>query len=161
MFRKLGLVGGALGLLAIAACTPTSSYQGFQAIDVTPGEVKVGLDSRSTVLARLGTPTATSTFDKNLWFYMSQVSNKTAFYEPRVTRREVVAITFDPSTQQVASVDTYTLRDGRVIAYNGRETPTRGRQLSALEQLLGSINGASGLPPDQNQTPGSHPDDRR
>jgi outer membrane protein assembly factor BamE (lipoprotein component of BamABCDE complex) len=78
-----------------------------------------------------------------------------------VTSRDVVAIAFDKSTEQVTSVNSYTLADGRVIAFNGRETPTRGREMSILEQLLGSIGAGSALPPDQNQSPGDHPGDNR
>jgi outer membrane protein assembly factor BamE (lipoprotein component of BamABCDE complex) len=148
-----------LGLFAVAGCSPTNSFQGFQVVDQAPADVKVGTDTRDTVLARLGTPTATSTFDKNTWYYMSQVSNKTAFYRPRVLRRDVVAIVFDKDSQQVTALNTFTLKDGRIIAFNGRETPTRGREITVLEQLLGSISAASALPQDQNQTPGSHPDD--
>jgi outer membrane protein assembly factor BamE (lipoprotein component of BamABCDE complex) len=148
-----------LSLFAIAGCSPTNSFQGFQVVDQAPADVKVGTDTRDTVLARLGTPTATSTFDKNTWYYMSQVSNKTAFYRPRVLRRDVVAIVFDKDSQQVTALNTFTLKDGRIIAFNGRETPTRGREITVLEQLLGSISAASALPQDQNQTPGSHPDD--
>jgi outer membrane protein assembly factor BamE (lipoprotein component of BamABCDE complex) len=149
----------ALGLFAIAGCSPTNSFQGFQVVDQAPADVKVGADTRDTVLARLGTPTATSTFDKNTWYYISQVSNKTAFYHPRILRRDIVAIVFDKDSQQVSALNTYTLKDGRIIAFNGRETPTRGREITVLEQLLGSISAASALPQDENQTPGSHPDD--
>ncbi|MDQ2861115.1 MAG: outer membrane protein assembly factor BamE [Pseudomonadota bacterium] len=146
-------------LLGAAACSPVNSFQGFQAVEQAPSDVKVGEDTRATVQARLGSPTATGTFDKDTWFYISQVSNRTAFYHPRVVKRDVVAIAFDKGTQQVTAVNTYTLKDGRVIAYNGRETPTRGREMTVLEQLLGSIGSVSALPPDENQTPGSHPDD--
>ena len=150
----------ALSLVGATACSPTNSFQGFQVVDQAPSDVKVGTDTRETVLARLGTPTATSTFDKNTWYYISQVSNKTGFYRPRILKRDIVAIVFDKDSQQVTALNTYTLKDGRVIAFNGRETPTRGREMTVLEQLLGSISAASALPQDENQTPGSHPDDR-
>jgi outer membrane protein assembly factor BamE (lipoprotein component of BamABCDE complex) len=146
-------------LMGVAACVPVNSFQGFQVVGAAPSDVKVGEDTRSTVLARLGSPTATGTFDKDTWFYISQVSNKTAFYHPRVVKRDVVAIAFDKGTEQVSAVNTYTLKDGRLIAYNGRETPTRGREMSVIEQLIGSIGTASALPPDDNATPGSHPDE--
>lgn len=138
------------------ACTPISSFQGFQAIDQSPADVKVGQDTKATVLSRLGSPTTTATFDPDTWFYISQVSNKTAFYHPRVSKRDVVAIHFAKGGDQVVTVNTYTLQDGRVIAYNNRETPTRGREMSAIEQLIGTIGAQGVLPPDQNQTPGSH-----
>src|SRR5579871_6626228 len=150
----------AAGLAALAACSPTASYQGFQAIDQKPADVKVGEDTRSTVLTKLGSPTATSTFDKDVWFYMSQVRTQTSFYNPKVVSRNVVAISFDHDTQQVKSVDTFTLADGRVFPYNPHETPTRGREMTILEQMIGSIGAGSVLPPDQNITPGSHPGDQ-
>ncbi len=158
MPRNAAFLALAFGFAA-AACTPITSYQGFQVTDVRPAEVKVGEDTRSTVLTKLGSPTATSTFDKNTWFYISQLRSQTSFYMPKTISRNVVAIAFDPDTEQVKSVNTYTLTDGRVIAYNGHETPTRGREMTALEQLIGSIGAGAVLPNDQNVTPGQHPGD--
>ncbi len=155
----LAIAAAGTAILGLCACVPTNSFQGFQAVEQAPSDVKVGEDTRATVQARLGTPTATGTFDKDTWFYMSQVSNKTAFYHPRVVKRDVVAIAFDKGGQQVTAVNTFTLKDGRIIAYNGRVTPTRGREMSVIEQLIGSIGTASALPPNDNQNPGSHPDD--
>ena len=157
MLRKALFIALAAGFTGLAACSPVSSYQGFQAIDQKPSDVKVGEDTRSTVLAKLGSPTVQSTFEKNIWFYISQVRSQTSFYRPKTVSRNVVAIAFDPDTEQVKSVNTYTLADGRVISYNRRETPTRGREMTILEQAIGSIGAGSVIPPDQNVTPGSHP----
>ena len=142
--------------LATGACAPITSKHGFQALDVKPAELKVGEDTKSTVLERLGSPSTRSTFDPNLWFYISQSVNQVAFYRPRVTQREVVAVTFD-ADEKVKNIDRLTLKDGRVIAFNGRKTPTRGRELSVLEQLLGNV-GRTVLPnrDDENQ-PGGRP----
>ena len=142
MIRRLALVatcaviaGGAL----VSACTPSTTFQGYQAIDARPADVKVGTDSKSEVRNRLGTPSAVSTFDPNVWFYISQVVMHEGFYKPRIIRRDIVAISFEKDDELVSHVDALTLKDGRVIAFNGRETPTRGRQLSILEQLLGNL----------------------
>ena len=160
MLRKSAFLALAASLVTVAACSPVTTPQGFQVVDVRPADVKVGADTRSTVLEKLGSPTATSTFDKDVWFYMSQFRTQTSFYDPKTVRREVTAISFNHDTEQVKSVDNFTLKDGRVIAYNDHETPTRGREMTVLEQLIGSIGAGSVLPPDQDVTPGSHPDDR-
>jgi outer membrane protein assembly factor BamE (lipoprotein component of BamABCDE complex) len=160
MLRKSAFLALAASLAVTAACSPITSHQGFQAVDVRPADVKVGEDTRSTVLTKLGSPTATSTFDKNVWFYMSQFRTQTSFYNPKTIQRDVTAISFDADTLQVKSVDNFTLQDGRVIAFNAHETPTRGREMTVLEQLIGSIGAGSVLPPDSDITPGSHPDDR-
>jgi len=127
----------ALGLAA-AACAPVASNHGFVALDVKPAEVKAGEDTKSTVLERLGSPSIKSTFDENTWYYMTQGVERVAFYRPRVTSREVVAVTFDEA-EKVKTVNSYTLADGKIIALNGRETPTRGRELTIIEQLLGNV----------------------
>jgi len=147
-------------LLASAAlvtgCAPTNVYQGFQAIENKPADTKIGIDTKSSVTTRLGSPSAVSTFDPNVWFYISQVTQTQSFYTPKAVRRDIVVLTFDKQDEKVAKMDTLSLKDGRVIAFNGRETPTRGRELTALEQLIGSLGNASVLS-NQEVTPGSRP----
>ena len=103
-----------------------------------------------------GSPSATSTFDPNLWYYVTQVTERIAFYNPRVASREVVALNFDKDNERVLAVNSYTLKDGKVIAFNGRETPTRGRELTILEQLLGNVS-RGGVLPQQEVGPGQTP----
>jgi len=91
----------------------------------------------------------------------AQVTERIAFYNPRVASREVVAMNFDKDNERVLAVNTYTLKDGKVISFNGRETPTRGRELTILEQLLGNVGRGSMLPRDDETIPGSRPGDRR
>ena len=162
MFRRAAFAAVALGYLSVAACAPISSYSGFQAIESDPKDVKVGVDTKSTVRGKLGSPSATSTFDPNVWFYMNQVKSRVAFRRPTVIARNVTAIAFNKETESVTSVNNYTLKDGKVIAYNARETPTRGREITILEQMLGAV-GHSGILPrsDDEGVPGTRPGDRR
>ncbi|MND02397.1 hypothetical protein D3C83_217680 [compost metagenome] len=51
-------------------------------------------------------------------------------------------------------MNTYTLKDGKVVAFNGRETPTRGREMTILEQLLGNV-GSGVLPNSEDDDPGN------
>lgn len=143
MMRRIVLASAAV--LGAAACAPMTSYQGFQAVEAKPAEVQVGVDNMTTVRERLGSPSLVSTFEPNVWFYMTQVSEQIAFLRPVVRKRDVVAISFDKQNQSVDDVAHYTLKDGRIVNYAGRETPTRGRQLTILEQLLGNV-GRTRLP---------------
>jgi len=157
----------AVGLLATAgaaglsACAPIQSYSGFQTIESDPKDVKVGTDTKSTVRGRLGSPSATSTFDNNTWFYMNQLKSRVAFQRPAIVARNVVAITFNKDSEVVTGVNSYTLKDGKVIAFNGRETPTRGRELTILEQILGNVGRGSVLNNADDQVPGNRPGDQR
>ena len=142
------------GALLLGACTPLTSYQGFQAVEANPKDVKVGVDDKNTVMDRLGSPSVVATFDPNTWYYISQISDQVAFRKPEVKRRDVVAINFNKADDKVVEVRTYALKDGKIIPYNKRITPTRGREMSVLEQILGNI-GNSNLTPQQDVNPGS------
>jgi len=162
MFRRVLIAACAAGSLAAGACAPITSYSGFQKVDADPAkDVALGTDTKSTVRAKLGTPSATSTFDPNVWFYMNQVKERVAFRRPRIVERQVTAIAFDKESEQVTAVNNYTLKDGRVIAYNEHETPTRGRQLSIMEQILGTVGRGTILPNSDEGLPGTRPGDRR
>ena len=162
MFRRVLIAACAVGLLSSGACAPITSYSGFQAIEADPAkDVKVDADTKSTVRGKLGSPSATSTFDPNVWFYMNQVKERVAFRRPKVVARHVTAIVFDKDSEKVTAVNNYTLKDGRVIAYNEHETPTRGRQLSIMEQILGTVGRGTILPNSDEGLPGTRPGDRR
>ena len=166
MTSRAAFVALAAGLLvpaaaaSLSACAPITSYSGFQAIESDPKDVKVGADTKSTVRTRLGSPSATGAFDANTWFYMNQLKSRIAFKRPEGGSRNVTALTFNKDTELVESVNSYTLKDGKVVAFNGRETPTRGRELTILEQILGNV-GRGSLQPTDDTAPGQRPGDRR
>ena len=118
MFRRAATAALAVAFLAttgLTACAPITSYSGFQAIDSDPKDVQVGTDTKSTVRAKLGSPSVTSTFDPNVWFYVNQVKQRVAFQKPRVTARNVTAIAFNKDSELVDAVNTYTLKDGKWV----------------------------------------------
>lgn len=136
-----------------SACAPVIGTNGFQVIDSKPADVKAGEDTKETVLARLGSPSTTSTFEGDkVWYYISQTTEKYTYNLPQVTQRNVTEITFDEA-DKVASVRTLGLGDGQDVDMEGRETPTRGRQLTILEQLLGNV-GRGQLPNTEEDVPG-------
>ncbi|MCU0732257.1 MAG: outer membrane protein assembly factor BamE, partial [Hyphomonas sp.] len=53
---------------------------------------------------------------------------------------------------KVDEVLRYTAKDGQVISYAARETPTRGRELGLWEQIFGTV-GAVRLPNTDEYTP--------
>jgi outer membrane protein assembly factor BamE (lipoprotein component of BamABCDE complex) len=161
MFRKAAFVALSAALLSAGACAPMTSYRGFQAIETSPTDIQAGTDTKTTVRTKLGSPSSTSTFNPNVWYYIAEVKERVAFLRPRVTQREITAISFDADTEAVERVDVVTLEEGKVIAFNGRETPTRGRELTILEQLLGTVGRGSMLPRDDESAPGNRPGDRR
>ncbi len=139
MHRSKLLIAALSAAALTAACAPVVGQNGFQAVDARPTDIVAGTDTRETVLTKLGTPSTTSTFESDsIWYYMSQVTEKYTYNRPQVTQRSITEITFNDAGQ-VAAVRTLGLDDGQRIAMNDRETPTRGRQLTIIEQLLGNV----------------------
>jgi len=143
------LVAGA----GISGCTPVTAMNGFIAVDTHPEEIKVG-ETRAAVSTKLGSPSTVSAFDKNTWYYITQTSDKMAYLNPVIKSRKVVAIRFDKE-EKVADVHQLDLKDGYDLAYEKRETPTRGKELNWIEQLLGNVGRGGMLP--QDNDPGQHP----
>lgn len=143
----------AAAALLAAACAPIVGSHGYQAIDTAPADVVVGTDTRDTVRQKLGTPSATSVFEgDNVWYYISQTTEKYTFNVPQVSQRSVTEIVF-ADDGKVTGVRSLGLEDGRDIAMNRNETPTRGRELTILEQLLGNV-GRGQLPRTDEDVPG-------
>lgn len=137
-----------------AACAPTIGNNGFQAIDSKPQDLVAGTDTKETVLAKLGSPSTTSTFEpEQVWYYISQTTEKYTYNRPVISQRTVTEITFEEGTDKVAGVRTLGLADGEQLVMNPNETPTRGRSLTVLEQLLGNV-GRGQLPRTEEDIPG-------
>ena len=148
------LTAAVLSVMA-CGCTPVVKYQGYVALEEQPSTAKVGEDTINSVRSKFGSPTQISTFETNTWYYMTQTTDQFGAYRPRLRGRLVTAIKFDKESQKVAEVKTYTAADGRVIAYNDRETATSGRELGILQQLLGTLG--TTMLPQQDADPGDLP----
>ncbi|MBD7940408.1 outer membrane protein assembly factor BamE domain-containing protein [Brevundimonas guildfordensis] len=154
MPRFTSLIIAASLAAAAGACAPVVATQGFQAVDVKPQDIEAGVDTRETVLTKLGTPSTTSTFEaESVWYYLTQTTQRYTYNKPKVSQRTVTEITFNEADGKVATVRNLGLEDGRQIAMESRETPTRGRQLTILEQLLGNV-GRGQLPRTEDDVPG-------
>ena len=159
MARFSLVTAGLLAILPLTAClSPARDFHGYIADEVQPFEIKPGEDTRSTVLAQLGSPSSESLFDNNTWFYFSDVQERFAFYKPTVVERSVVAIRFGED-DAVEEVVRYDASAGQIINYASRETPTRGRELGFWEQIFGTV-GAMRLPNTDERTP-DNPTGRR
>ena len=137
---KLLILTAAVALTS--ACNPVLRTHGYVPTKESPQAVNPDTDTKTSVLSRLGNPSVKSTFDEDIeddvWYYISSVRQRYAYLRPQIEDRTVTAIHFNPDGQ-VTQVAEYGLEDGVPVDYVSRKTPTRGRELSALEQIFGTI----------------------
>ena len=155
----LRLSAAVMALGAATACAPVQTYSGFlpERNDVQIADPQPGVDTRATVTQRFGTPSTTAVFDQTAWYYVSSVQEQVAFYSPNTTERRVMVVRFNGDT--VSAVEKFGLERGRLVAYNDEVTPTRGRELGILEQLLGNVGNTSPIRTEEDQQ-GGRPGDR-
>lgn len=153
-FLRLSAAALLAAAAATAACSPVQTYNGFlpDRNNAEIPEPQVGVDTRDTVVQRFGSPSTTAVFDQTAWYYVSSVQERVAFYTPRITDRRVMVVRFDGET--VAAVEKYGLERGRIISYDDNETPTRGRELGVLEQLLGNVGNRAPIPNEEDREGG-------
>lgn len=124
--------------LAGTACAPTVEMRGNLPHPDVLSQIQVGKTSRDEVMTLLGTPSTTMTYGDETWHYISAKSEQVAFFEPKYVERRVVSVSFDPRGV-VKVVSNHTLEDGQKVELVDRETPTAGKEMSVLEQLLGNV----------------------
>ncbi len=157
MRRSFLALATALPLTASAlGCTPVISQRGYLPDPVAEASITIGRDTKTTIEKKLGDPSTSATFSGDAWYYISSVQQQIAFFDPDVQTRSILAIHFDKSGK-VTNIHHYGLKDGHVVAFETRETPTRGRELTFLQQLLNAtpgvpLGGANG--PGGQQNPG-------
>ena len=137
--------------LAIAACAPVENQRGYVPDQTALSSIQVGMDTKDTVSKKLGDPSTAATFNNDTWYYISAHVEQNAFFAPRATERNIVAVEF-ATDGKVTDIHKYTLADGKVVDFVTRETPTRGRDQTLLQQIFNAVPGRVGSPGGIGQT---------
>jgi len=131
-------VAAAALCIGIAACSPRLDTRGYQFDPDTLSQIVPGTHTRDDVTEILGSPSSTALLDSEVWYYIGNQTETFAFFEPKVTERQVVTINFD-SNGVVSTIDAFGLERSRKFDFVERETPTTGSQITLLDQLLGNL----------------------
>ncbi len=133
----------ASGLLSACSSTTDVFHNGYVMDEQSLQLIPEG-SSREQVLLTMGTPSTTATFGNEVFYYISQKRvRRAAFMKPALVEQNILAIYFnkDGVIERKAN---YTLRDGKVFDTISRTTPTGGKDLTFLQQLLsGGTSGAN------------------
>jgi len=100
----------------------------------------------------IGSPSAVATFNTNVWYYVSQRQETWALLRPELAEQKVLQITFNDAGR-VQDIKQFGLNEAKEIDMVSRATPTAGRELTFMEQILGNIGRFSG--PRQSGNPGA------
>src|SRR6266566_9693076 len=130
----LALVGAVLGPV-LGGCTGEQFQKGYILPPGALEQIPIGA-SQDQVLIVMGTPSTVATLNGEVFYYISQRSERPiAFMNQRLVDQRVIAIYFDKN-RQVQRLANYGLQDGRIFDFISRTTPTSGQELSYLTPLF-------------------------
>ena len=143
--QRLGWVRGALTgivLLALPGCVAQYRNHGYAPTPAELAEIKVGVDTRDSVVEAVGTPSSSGVLDESGYYYVSTRVRNFGLRKPQVVDRQLVAISFD-ARGVVANIERFGLEDGQVIPLERRVTDSAVSNKTFLRQLLGNIGNFS------------------
>ncbi|WP_417684247.1 outer membrane protein assembly factor BamE [Roseibium sp.] len=120
--------------LPLAGCFTQTYTHGHVISNDMLSQVQVG-SSKEQVELVLGSPSTTSSLDGDAYYYISQISETTAFLAPDIVEQRVVAVYFDEDGF-VRDLANYGLQDGKVVDFISRTTRTGGSDYGFLTQIL-------------------------
>ncbi len=129
----LGLI-----LVTVAGCAAVYRNHGYVPSDDELALVVVGTDTRDTVAATIGRPSAAGLLNDVGWYYVQSRWKHYGALPPKEEDRQIVAITFSEAGI-VENVERFGLEQGRVIALSRRVTDSNIKGISVLQQLFGNI----------------------
>ena len=136
--RQTLLPAMALSAFLLTGCTVSEDQRGHLPDPDKLAEVHPGSTTKQQVVKILGSPSSASTFDDNVWYYISRKTKQVAFFSPTVLDQQVYIVDFDDKGV-VRDVGHKTLADAENITPAPGATPAPGRELSFMEQLIGNV----------------------
>ena len=135
-----GLWRGMMGLtLALAvACTPLYRNQGYVPSEDELALIEVGTDTRETIAAKIGRPSASGLLNDVGWYYVQSRFKHFGPYKPQEEERQVVAVTFTDEGI-VENVERFGLEQGQVVMLSRRVTAPNVHGRSALSQIFANV----------------------
>ena len=124
-------------LIVLAACSASEAVRGNLVQDYQLKDVKVGTDTQSDILQKLGSPTTKAPFDDNVWYYLGQKTEKHGILDPKVVEERVVQVQFDANG--IVKAVNQGAPERLDIPYDRDKTPTSGNEMNAMQQLLGNM----------------------
>jgi outer membrane protein assembly factor BamE (lipoprotein component of BamABCDE complex) len=135
--NRRGMLGVAIAIAAalpLAGCFTQTYYRGYVVQEGALEQVPLGA-TQEQVLIVLGTPSTVATVNGEVFYYISERAEKTAFLPQQVVNQRVIAVYFDKN-RRVQRLADYGLQDGKVFDFVSRTTPTSGKELNYLTYVF-------------------------
>jgi outer membrane protein assembly factor BamE (lipoprotein component of BamABCDE complex) len=124
--------------LSASGCSRIKDLKGYVVDTEKVALVTAGTDNKASVQKTLGRPTMVSEFDAKTWYYVSRSTEQLAFMKPKPKEQQIIVVRFDDKGN-VTKIEKMGLEQVAKVDPSGDKTPTRGKDISALEQIMGNV----------------------
>ena len=132
------LVSSFLFLAIFVGCAGVVNNRGNTPDPELLANLKEGVTTKSQIVELLGSPSSFGAFDANSWFYINEKSERVAWFDSKIIKRQILVLRFDQN-DVLSEKKELSLSDSKAVAPVSRKTPTHGRKLGFLEQLVGNF----------------------
>jgi len=126
-------------VVAAAGCSPIADTRGNIPLKEVVETIEQGKQNKEDIISILGSPSTKATFgEQDVWYYIGERTETLAFFEPKLLERKILVIKFDDGGV-VKNVASYDASAGKKVELVDRVTPTKGKELGFLEQIMGNV----------------------
>ena len=124
---------------ATPGCSSIADTRGNFPLEEAIESIERHKQNRDQVVEKLGSPSTKGSFGKQeTWYYIGKRTETLSFFEPKLLERKILAIKFD-DRGMVDSIASYDASSGKPVELVNRVTPTKGKELSVLQQIIGNF----------------------
>jgi len=123
-------------LLFLSACTVEVANRGYD-FEIAPLEkLKVG-QTREEVQTLLGSPSSTSSFKDDSWYYISKKIAQKSFFKPETMEQKVIIVSFDHD--RVTKVEELDKNDVKTVILSENKTGSSGYETGFMREVFGNF----------------------
>lgn len=128
-----------IGVLPVflASCTTDVENKGYVTKFSDFSKIKAGESTKYDVIQTLGSPTTTSLFGEETWYYIGKEQTKETFFRPEVKSYDAYEITFNGDVvKAVSKKDQAALKE---VEVSKDYTKTTGNEVTVWQQIFGNL----------------------
>ena len=122
-------------------CSKIVEHNGIPTNEEKFQKLDIGKSTKSQVKKILGDPLIIDNKFEETWIYFSQKIEKVAFFEPKLSSRKVILLSFKNNI--LIKKETFSQKDSKIIEISTKKVISGGRKLTVLQQIFGNIGNFS------------------
>lgn len=137
--RRIALALASALMLAGCGGFSETFQRGYVIQEGALEQIPIGA-TQEQVLIVLGTPSTVATLNGDVFYYISQKTERSAAFMPQeVTDQRVIAVYFSKE-RRVVRLANYGLKDGKIFDFISQTTPTGGQERTLLGGMFLHFN---------------------